>query len=192
MLEPECPEPKYYPFTESDKKWQQFAPETQWVFRNQRDEQRTYRVARVENEAKKPNWVSGSQVEYLDYYLDYWYMTVQRTDSVSQGGSVVLKRIPVYQHYDRSELSYQFNWVDFIGRGGYLNFGQDLAATKFHSSTVRGITYTHVTRFQASSNEIMASGNFRLRPKTVQLDYDQAAGVIRFVTLNGDVWERMP
>lgn len=198
---PECPEPKYYPFTSADEQWQQFSPEEQWVFENQRHERRTYRISKVQNEVKKPNWVSGSQVDYLDYYQDYWFMVIVRTDTIATAGSFMLKRVPVYQHYDRSRLDAQFSWPTYAGQhndmggtySGYLEFGQDLTMTNFHSLKVKGVNYLHVTSFRASSIAVSRlTGLNWLKEITSELDYDQSGGIIRFVTTNGSVWERMP
>lgn len=197
---PECPEPKYYPFTEADKQWQNFTAEKQWVFENQHHQRRTYRISRIQSDVKKPLWVSGSRFEYLDYHLDYWGMTWERTDSVSRAGYFWLRRIPVYQNYNRSRLSAEVIWEDYIGQHndtggfnpGYLNFGDDLTKTNFRELSVKGIVYRKVTSFQASNIAITRLAQYNSKLKTVQVDYDQSAGVVRFRMLNGDVWERMP
>lgn len=196
---PECPEPTYYPFNEADQQWQHFAVESQWVFENQRHERRTYSISRVQKEVKKPTWVSGSQIEYLDYYSDYWDMRIERTDSAASVGSFTLKRVPVYQLYDRSRLDARFYWPGYVGQhsdmGGtfsdYLEFGNDLTLINFHSLTVKEMNYSYVSSFRASNTAIVRLASFNNREQTSELDYDRDAGVVRFVTTKGIVWERI-
>ncbi|MCC3158490.1 hypothetical protein LJ737_14665 [Hymenobacter sp. 15J16-1T3B] len=200
QTEPPCPEEKYYAFTASDRQWQQFAPEQQWTFENQQHVRRQYRVGRVESREKVPLWQSGAQTEYLDYYFDDWSMRIERVDSVGLLGYFDLRRIPVYQHYDRSRLNAEFYWPGYAGQhndmGGtysnYLEFGEDLTVTNFRALTIRGKTYPSVTSFRASSIAINRVGSSPFWEITSEVDYDQQSGVVRFVTKNGNVWERIP
>jgi hypothetical protein len=198
--EPNCPDPPYFPFVAVDKHWQNFAVGTQWVFENQQHQRRTYQISRVEHEEKRPETLAHPYVKVLSYH-DYWLMSWERIDSASRAGYFLLRRIPVDKDPSQSILAGEAYWDDYIGQhndmGGvytkYLNFGADLSTISFHALTVRGVTYQHVTSFQASALAIIRLQTIYHAPqKTTQLDYDQEAGVIRFVTLNGDRWERLP
>jgi hypothetical protein len=197
--EPKCPDPPYFPFTTIDKQWQNFTEAGEWVFENQRKQRRTYRVSKVYHGEKSP-WYVGVFTERIGYYEDYWGMTWERTDSVSPAGYCSLRRIPVQKDPTQSVLAGEVYWTDYIGQANdteginvsYLHFGTDLSAISFSTLVVRGIKYQRVTHFQTSELAVSRLIGYRAPQRTTQLDYDEAIGVVRFVTLNGDVWERLP
>ena len=200
LPEPASYTPPYFPFANVDKQWQKFTAGTQWVFENQYHQRRTYQVSRVAHEEKKAETLAHPFIKVL-YYNDYWLMSWERVDSASQAGYFILRRVPAQKDPSQSVLASEAYWDDYIGQhndtGGvytkYLNFGPDLSTKSFRVLTVRGVTYQHITSFQASGLAIIRLQTIYHAPqKTTQLDYDQAAGVVRFVTLNGDVWERLP
>jgi hypothetical protein len=200
LPEPSCPDPPYFPFAAVDKQWQNFTVGTQWVFENQRHQRRVYQVGRVAYEEKRAESLAHPYIKVLSYH-DYWLMSWERVDSAAHAGYFLLKRIPAEKDPSQSVLAGEAYWDDYIGQhndmGGvytrYLNFGVDLSAISFRALTVRGVTYQHVTSFQASGLAITRLQTiFHAPQKTTQVDYDQAAGVVRFATLNGDVWERLP
>jgi hypothetical protein len=201
LPEPSYPAPPYFPFTNGDKQWQKFATGTQWVFENQRRERRTYQVSKVTYEEKIPETLAHPYIKVLSYH-DYWIMSWERVDSAARAGYFILRRVPAEKNPSQSVLAAEAYWDDYIGQhndtGGvytrYLNFGADLSTIKFHTLAVRGVNYQYVTSFQASALAIIRLQTiYRFATqRTTQVEYDQEAGVVRFVTLNGDIWERLP
>lgn len=199
LNEPKCPDPPYFPFTAIDKQWQNFATDEQWIFENKRKQRQTFRVSKIYHEEKSP-WYVGTFTSRIGYYEDYWGVAWERTDSMARAGYCTLRRIPMQKDRTQSVLTGEFYWNDYVGQAnnteglntGYLDFGADLSAVSFRDLTVKGVKYQRVTHFQTSGLAITRLFAYRAPQKTTQLDYDAAAGVVRFVTLDGDVWERLP
>lgn len=203
----------YYHFTAADQPWLQLQQGTEWRFENSRGYQRVYEVyqrwenTQAENRTLVPTGSFIGSAKLLNYY-DELLVRVRRTDSLSSGGefrfhrAAALKATLRVQGSDptKSRLYVAGEWSEFVGntdlmsdqyacRG--LKFPQAAALEgPFQQLTIRGRPYTEVVTF---------TGTFRrpnCRPASYsfmqELYYDRQAGIVRMVSLSGEVWDRLP
>ncbi|GAB3650772.1 hypothetical protein GCM10027594_25990 [Hymenobacter agri] len=194
----------YYHFTTDDQPWLQAQEGEEWVLESPRGGRRVYRVeqARLKLQAEKrtaPGLLTSGVL--LNYY-DYFDLRTTRIDTPFIKGEIRFYRDAALTNANGTNLNKsQFYatgvWQDFVGNAdtATCNFqgmrfptGAGLNGP-FQRLTVRGRTYTEVVAFVGTP---LRAGCARLHPSTIEgLYYDRQAGLVRMVSLAGEVWERV-
>ena len=200
----------YYHFTDNDRFWLGTNTGDEWKMENAQGYQRVYRASVIIHDIKKARYASPGFINPSKplAYEDIIYVRLARTDSIVgfselrfYRGAAKLTGSPAGSFDpDKSEFYAQGEWDDFVGnsdphvssyycRGLSMPRGAALNGP-FQQLTVRGRAY----------NEVMAFiGNIRdpsCRPVSSSfmqaLYYDRQVGMVRMVSLAGEVWDRVP
>ncbi|WBO86577.1 hypothetical protein [Hymenobacter yonginensis] len=203
----------YYHFTEDDQPWLTMRQGDTWQFENVRGYRRTYQISQVidylqaEKKEVQPPGPNFSSPKLLNYF-DQKTVRLTRTDSMRGGGefrfyrgaSQLTSRSSDGYDKNKSSLYAKGEWSDFVGntdlisdyyscRG--LKFPRESALKgPFEQLTIRGRQYTDVIVFTGTSRGstcASTSASF-----IQELYYDRRAGIVRMVSLGGEVWDRLP
>lgn len=201
----------YYHFTNQDQLWLRAKTGDSWLFENGRGIRCAYAI-RVTQYPQHPYKIpdhSGilvTKYKVVSYY-DETVLSVVGTDSsgTGGGGEFHFYRDATFRPYNQagsgpSQLYVEGDWHKFIGNtpdqsdyascdGMRFPTGQEVNGP-FVQLQVRGKQYADVIRFGATP-----------RPRTcprpnaaslAELYYDRQAGLVRMVSLGGEVWDRVP
>jgi len=203
----------YYHFTDADRTWLQVKQGDEWRFENARGCRRVYRVGgiveniKAENKEVQPPGPNFSPPKLYNYY-DQRSVGINRTDSALTGitlrfarGAAMLTNLNsggfdanTSQFYAEGE-DYEFvGNTDLISdyfncRG--LKFPRGAALNgPFQALTVRGRPYAEVVTFLGSARGSTCAPV----PSSYmqELYYDRQAGLVRMVSVAGEVWDRVP
>jgi hypothetical protein len=200
----------YYHFTDADQAWLQTRNNDEWRMENRRGYQRIYqaKVIVVNMGALKSTSSGIPGSAELQRYYDQVTLRLNRTDSLLGAADIRFTRDHARrgrlnsEGYDEgsSQLYAEGEWYDFVGNTDLISDYFSCRGLKFPSGTalngpfqqltVRGRTYTEVVAFLGT-----ARGNTcaPVRPSFIQeLYYDRRAGLVRLVSVGGEVWERVP
>ncbi|WP_201978396.1 hypothetical protein [Hymenobacter rubidus] len=200
----------YYHFTDKDRLWLQVHQGDEWRMVNQQGYQRVYRAGIIEDIKGASHSYSGGipgSSKLLNYY-DQVTVRLSRTDSAKGGADLRFYRAAAMLT-NLSSGGYATNvsrfyaegeWYDFAGNTDLISDYYSCRGLKFPSNTqlngpfqqltVRGRQYGEVVAFIASDRGptcAPVSASFMR-----ELYYDRQAGLVRMVSLAGEVWERMP
>lgn len=202
----------YYHFTDNDRRWLGTKSGDEWKMENARGYQRVYRASVIVDDIQKARYhnppgsivTSSKPMEYQDIK----YVRLARTDSLAGFSELRFYREAARRtNYpaggfdpDKSEFYAQGEWVDFVGNsdpyvGVYycrgLNMPSGAALNgSFQQLTVRGQQYNDVVAFIGTSRGPTCTPV----PSSYmqELYYDRRAGLVRMVSLAGEVWDRVP
>lgn len=194
----------YYQFLPSDREWLQFSKGNTWVFENARGARHQFRVDTVvlrEHEAAYSHPLGGGPGSVL-YYFDQFSMHVASLDSSGRGGTFKFVREPQDGNTSKPVVFRpECVWYNYLGidsgSGGFipyvLNLPLNLGNPSFKQLTIRNVSYTHIIEINATTTSTIR-GQWPLYTATVikQILYDQQAGIIRLLSISGEVWERVP
>ena len=207
----------YYHFTTTDQLWLQARQGDEWKFENTQGYRRAYRLTvtqelRAEHLSRPPVGSIIGSAKLLNYF-DTAFLRVSRTDSnrtaindgagmlrFSRDAALLTNLNSGGKDPNTSWFYVKGEWYDFVGntdlisdyytcRG--LKFPQAAALSgPFASLTVRGWLYTEVVAFVGTPRGADCAP---LPPSYMQeLYYDRQAGLVRMVSLSGEVWDRVP
>lgn len=200
----------YYHFTDADRLWLRTKPNDEWKLENSQGYQRVYRVSVIAHDIQKgeyraPGFISPSKPER---YIDRIYLRLNRTDSTRLFSELRFCRNPAlltgfrFDGYDpnRSEFTVEGEWPEFVGNTGFntdfyncrgLKFPRGATLNgPFQQLTVRGRTYPDVVAFIGTPRGPNCAPVPAYFMK--ELYYDRQAGLIRMVSLAGEIWDRVP
>ena len=201
----------YYRFTDSDQLWLQTQQGANWKFQNSRGIQRTYSVTlsqRLQAENKQvqspgPNFAAPKLFNYYDSAV----LGVSSSDTANTGvgGQFRFYRDAAYPIRNAagsgpSQFYAAGEWFKFIGNTDEQSDYYACPGLKFPGGsqlngpflflTVRGKQYSEVLLFAATTRKQNCSVPTGSSIK--DLYYDRQAGVVRMVSLSGEVWDRVP
>jgi hypothetical protein len=201
----------YYHFTDQDQLWLRTKQGDKWTFENGQGVQHLY-TANVTQYLQHgyrtfaPYALLGTKYTLVSYY-DEAVLNVFSPDSsnTGNGGEFHFYRDATSRPYNEvgtgpSRLYVEGDWNKFIGNTDDLSDYANCDGMKFPTGNelngpfmqlnVRGKQYSDVIQFRA-----------RQRPQTckrpnaaslTELYYDRQAGLVRMVSLAGEVWDRVP
>lgn len=209
----------YYRFTDADRLWLRAKQGDERKFENILGYRRVYRVSavleRVRAEQKEftgPGLLSNSAV--LVNYYDQTTVRMSRIDSILPsgfvlgGGDLRFYRAAALlsnlssggRNKNASRFYAKGEWSEFVGntdlisdyyycRGLKFPNGSALNGP-FTSLTVRGRQYTEVVAFIGTSRGSTCAPVSQSYMQ--ELYYDRQAGILRMVSVAGEVWDRVP
>lgn len=193
----------YYHFTKSDRQWFQAKTGDVWTFENGQGAQRRYRVyfrqyLQVENKIRVSGFISDTYK--LVGYLDEAEISLANVDTASSdsGGRFQFYTDPAVATNDQpvsglSWLRASATWVTFGGTNRaiidyYHPVGNQLKGP-YYPITTPGSAYAEVVLFSTYPR-----GQYAPPASPTSLDalyYDHQAGLVRMVSLAGEVWDRV-
>lgn len=204
----------YYHYTDKDRLWLQAKNDSEWRFDNGLGKQRIYRVS-VSQYLKRGDYdysggIPGSS-KLVGYY-DHTTVRVNRIDTLKAGirggldlrfyrDAALLATLSVDGYDNNTSRFYAVGeYYEFVGntdtrtdyyscRGMKFPTGASLNGP-FQQLAVRGRTYTDVVAFVSTARESTCatpSSSFMQ-----EVYYDRQAGLVRMVSLAGEVWDRVP
>jgi len=200
----------YYHFTDEDRPWLQVRQGDEWRMVNQQGYQRVYRAWVIEDIKGAIRSSSGgipSSSKLLNYY-DRVTVRLNRTDSTKGGADLRFYRAAAMltnlnsggYATNRSRFYAEGEWYDFVGNTDLISDYYSCRGLKFpidtqlngpfQQLTVRGRQYGEVVGFTASDRGptcAPTSSSFMR-----ELYYDRQAGLVRMVSIAGEVWDRIP
>lgn len=164
-------------FTQEEKKWLTYGPGQQWKFKNDKGDSIVYMVTSMESRSFTPQYKDTTWA--IEAYTEsYEVKLTAATDSI---------RLFFYKEYskynDPEKLRYTILWPGM--RGQFVKLAALEYNASFNYKTVNGITYTTVTPAVPSSDQITPW------TKWDKAWYDQGAGFIELIDLNGISWKRV-
>jgi hypothetical protein len=201
-----------YHFTDTDRLWLQARQGDVWKLENNRGYQRAYQVYQIiehlqEDSRSSSYGIPGSST--LINYYDQVTLRFSRADSANRGGA----ELRFYRDaamlanlssggYDTQTSQFYVEGEDyeFVGNTDLISdyfscrgmkFPRGAALNgPFQQLTVRGRTYTDVVALLGTPR---GNSCAPVRPAFIQeLYYDRQAGLVRMVSLGGEVWDRVP
>ena len=162
-------------FTQEDKKWFTYNLNYEWKFKNDRGDSLVYRVTSISGRNYRPEVIdtAGTIVAYSETY-DVQLRSA--TDSINIYFYKELKPDP-------NKLQLTMLWTTMRGQVIYLSAIKDNAS--FNQKTVNGLTYTTVTPTTPISDGLYPFTRFD------KAYYDQGAGFIEIIDMNGVSWKRI-
>lgn len=201
----------YYHFTDGDQPWLQARQGDEWKLVNASGYQRLYRVQQLiqsqQAAYKSTSMGIPSNAKLISYY-DGLTVRIGRIDSARAYGELRFYRDAAMLTnlnsggFDKNTSRFypEGEWSEFVGntdlisdyyscRG--LKFPRGAALNgSFQQLTVRGRQYTEVVAFIGTSR---GSGCAQVPPSYMkELYYDRQAGLVRMVSVAGEVWDRVP
>ena len=204
----------YYHFTDNDRLWLQARHDEIWRVENGRGQQRAYRIS-VSEHLKRGDYsystgIPGSS-QLLGYY-DHSTVRANRIDTLSAGvrgyfdlrfyRDAAMRTNLSSGGYDKYASQFYANgeFYEFVGNTDLVSDYYSCRGLKFprgaslngpfQQLTVRGRQYNDVVVFTGTSrgpNCTPVSSSYMQA-----LYYDRRAGLVRMVSLAGEVWERVP
>jgi hypothetical protein len=161
-------------FAPEEKKWFTFGIGDEWKFKNDSGDSLTYRVTYIEQFNFRPEYKDTSSV-IVATAESYYAKIESATDS--------LMFFFYKESFDPQKLRLTLRWHNMKG------YFAELAAIKnnasFNQKTINGLTYTNVTPAMPMSDQELSFTRFN------KAWYDQGAGVIEMIDLNGVSWKRV-
>lgn len=204
----------YYHFTDSDRAWLQSRQGDEWRLVNASGQQRIYQVSVIEDLKRGDYSYSGGipgSSKLLRYY-DHTTARANRIDTLTAGvrgyfdlsfyrDAAMLTNLRSGGSNDNTSRFYASgDFYEFVGNTDLISDYYSCRGLKFPSGaalngpfqqlTVRGRQYNDVVAFIGTSRgptcgPIPAS-------YMQELYYDRQAGLVRMVSLAGEVWDRVP
>jgi hypothetical protein len=162
-------------FTPEDKKWFVFKAGQQLIFKNDQGDSLVYRVTLIEKNNFTPEYADTSR-NIVAYSEAYNVQLRSATDSINIYFYKELKPDP-------NKLRNTILWTTMRGQVIYLAAIEHNAS--FNQKTVNGLTYTTVTTVVPSSDAVDPFTRFD------KAYYDQGAGFIEIIDMNGVSWKRV-
>ncbi|GAB3650780.1 hypothetical protein GCM10027594_26010 [Hymenobacter agri] len=201
----------YYHFTPNDRLWLQAKEGDQWTFENLRGYRRVYRINRVietlKYEHRKTSMGIPSSSTLL-FYNDFITVRFSRIDSVGRSGAELrfARDAAMLTNLNsggfdekRSQFYVEGEDYEFVGNTDLISDYYSCRGLKFprgaalngpfEQLTVHGHTYYEVVAFKGTAR----GADCPPVPATFmqELYYDRQAGLVRMVSLAGEVWERV-
>lgn len=200
----------YYHFTDNDRPWLQSRQGDEWRLVNASGYQRVYRAGIIQTlrgENKSTSSGIPGHTKLLNYY-DQVTVGISRIDSSRGGGSLRFYRDAAMLTnlnsggLDRNTSRFyaEGEWYEFVGNTDIISDYYNCRGLKFPSGaalngpfqqlTVRGRQYSEVVAFIGTSRGPTCgpvSSSYMQ-----ELYYDRQAGLVRMVSLAGEVWDRVP
>ena len=201
----------YYRFTDADRLWLQTQQGAEWKLENVRGTQHIYSVTvrqRLQAENREvqspgPNFASPKLFNYYDSAV----LGVNSSDTANTGvgGQFRFCRDAAYPIRNAagsgpSQFYAAGEWFKFIGNTDEQSDYYACPGLKFPGGsqlngpflflTVRGKQYSEVLLFAATTRKQNCSVPTGSSIK--DLYYDRRAGLVRMVSLSGEVWDRVP
>lgn len=200
----------YYHFTDNDRPWLQSRQGDEWRLVNANGYQRVYRagiIQTLQGENKSTSSGIPGHTKLLNYY-DQVTVGISRIDSSRGGGSLRFYRDAAMLTnlnsggFDRNTSRFyaEGEWYEFVGNTDLISDYYSCRGLKFPSGaalngsfqqlTVRGRQYNDVVAFIGTSRGPTCTPV----PSSYmqELYYDRRAGLVRMVSLTGEVWDRVP
>lgn len=200
----------YYHFTEADRPWLQAKEGEVWKLVNGRGYQREYRVQVIQRIRAPYNSTSSGipgTIKLLSYY-DQITIRIGRTDSARtyldlrfyRDAAMLTNLISGGVDPNTSRFYAEGEDHEFVGNTDLVSDYYSCRGLKFPSRaalygpfpvlTVRGRTYPDVVAFIGAPR----GPNCAPAPPYFmqELYYDRQAGLIRMVSIAGEVWDRVP
>ena len=163
-------------FTQVEKKWLTYGIRDEWKFKNDHGDSIVYRVTSIQHSNFRPEYRDTSRV-IAAYSESYDVKLKSATDSIN------IFFFKEFQSLDPNKLRLTILWTTMRGQVIYL------AATEYNASfnhkTVNGLTYTTVTSTVPDPDGVYP---FTRWDKAY---YDQGAGFIEIIDMNGVSWKRV-
>lgn len=162
-------------FTKEDKKWFTYNVGYEWKFKNDRGDSLVYRTTSIRENNYRPEYTDtvGTIAAYAETYD---VQLRSGTDSINLYFFKELKPDP-------NKLQLNILWTTMRGQVIYLSAIKDNAS--FNQKTVNGLTYTTVTPTVTGSDQVNPFTRFD------KAYYDQGAGFIEIIDMNGVSWKRV-
>ena len=203
----------YYHFTDADQRWLQVKEGDLWKLENARGYQRVYRVTQAgqaiqqENLHFGPPGIPQPPPELVNYY-DAASVAFSRTDSSGYGYAELRFYRDAAMRTNQSSGGYDKNISQFYAEGTDYEFvgNTDLLSSYFRcrglkfpsGGALNGPFQQLVVRGRAYNEVVAFIGTARgatCRPVSSsymqELYYDRQAGLVRMVSLAGEVWDRV-
>lgn len=195
----------YYHFTDSDRLWLQHKPGDEWSFKNSAGIQRVYRLSIRQQlqspyKTSAPSGILSTKYTLVSYHdeLELSVFNTNAADSASGGRFYFYRDATVTGHNQAGSGPSRFytdgEWFSFLGTGksqsdDYQPNDAQLAGA-FTQLLVQGKAYSEVVLFSAQPRS-----SFYPAPTSASVNrifYDRQAGIVRLVTVGGEVWDRTP
>ncbi|MDO7853362.1 hypothetical protein [Hymenobacter convexus] len=201
----------YYHFTSQDQPWLQAKTGDSWTFENGRGVRHTYAIQvgqypQRAYETFAPYGLLGTKYTVVSYYDETVLSAFSPdTSGTGSGGNFHFYRDATVRPYNEvgtgpSRLYAEGYWGKFVGNTDLHSDYYSCRGVKFPSGTalngpfqqltVRGRTYTDVVAFIGTSRgpncQPVSSAYLQ------EMYYDRQAGLVRLVSLGGEVWDRVP
>ena len=200
----------YYHFTDDDQRWLKTKSGDEWKMVNASGYQRVYRAGIIQTlQGENESTSSGipGHTKLLNYY-DQVTLGISRTDSSRGGGSLRFYRDAAMltnlnsggSDRNTSRFYAEGEWYEFVGNTDLISDYYSCRGLKFPNGaalngpfqqlTVRGRQYNDVVAFIGTSRGSTCGPmpSFYMQ----ELYYDRQAGLVRLVSLAGEVWDRVP
>jgi len=204
----------YYHYTDDDRLWLQAKQGDEWRLENGRGQQRVYRIDVIEHIRKGDYSYSGGipgSSQLLAYY-DYTTVRANRVDTLGTGirgyfdlrfyrDAAMLTNLSSGGFNKQLSRFYaEGEWYEFVGNTDLISDYYSCRGLKFpigaalngpfQQLTVRGRQYHDVITFIGASRgptcAPVASDYMQ------ELYYSRQAGLVRMVSVAGEVWDRVP
>jgi hypothetical protein len=163
-------------FSQEDKKWFTFYPGQDWKFKNDKGDSLVYKVMLIEQNFLKPEYKDTTKT-IIAYTQSY------RARLESADDSIIVHFYKEYQTGEPDKLRANIRWLTM--RGQFIKLAAIETNASFNQKTINGLTYTTVTPALLFSYMDWPFTRF-----TSAL-YDQGAGFIEIIDLNGVSWKRV-
>jgi hypothetical protein len=163
-------------FTPENKKWLTYSTGQEWKFKNDRGDSLVYRVTQIEHSYLKPEY-RDTTYKIIAYIEDYYVKLEAANDSI------MLYFYKEYLSGNPDKLRANIRWPGM--RGFLVNLAAIETNASFNQKTVNGLTYTTVTPVMPMSDQLLSFTRFD------KAYYDQGAGIIEIIDLNGVSWKRI-
>jgi len=163
-------------FTQEEKKWFTYGIGEELKFKNDQGDSLVYRVTNIVYSNFRPE------------YIDTTYTIVATSESYdvklrSATDSIVLFFYKEFKSYDPDKMRHTILWTTM--RGQFVKLAAIENNASFNQKTINGLTYTTVTPTVPSSDGIYPWTKYD------KAYYDQGAGFIEIIDLNGVSWKRV-
>ncbi|MFL5746644.1 MAG: hypothetical protein ACJ751_18350 [Niastella sp.] len=163
-------------FTQENKKWFIYFPGQDWKFKNDKGDSMVYKVMLIEQNFLQPEFRDTTST--IIAYTQSYKVTLKSADD-----SIVVYFYKEYQSNDPDKLRCNILWTSM--KGQLLNLAAIENNASFNQKTVSGLTYTTVTPAVPSSDMVDPFTRFD------KAWYDQGAGFIEIIDMNGVSWKRV-
>jgi len=161
-------------FTPEEKKWFTYGIGDEWKFKNDRGDSLTYRVTYIQQFNFRPEYKGNSNVVIA---------TGESYEAKIESATDSLIFYFYKESFDPQKLQLTLMWHSMKGEFAELVAIKNNAS--FNQKTINGLTYTTVTPAVPMNDQVLPFTRFD------KAYYDQGAGVIEMIDLNGVSWKRV-
>jgi hypothetical protein len=161
-------------FTPEEKKWFTYGIGNELKFKNDKGDSLLYKVTRIVYSNFTPEYRDTSYV--IRATTESYYAKLE-----SATDSIILYFYK--ETYDPNKMRLTLRWHSMQGQFAKLTAIENKAS--FNQKTVNGLTYTTVTPALPMTDQVLPFTQFN------NAYYDQGAGFIEIIDLNGVSWKRV-